>query len=68
VTDETFLLLLNASHLDVNFTLPALAGGRWKTVIDTVDEKGFPDPQPEHEPGAVLPMAPRSVMLLSRPH
>ena len=68
VTDETFLLLLNASHEEVNFTLPSLPGGQWKVVIDTVDERGFLEPPREHASGEVVPLAPRSVMLLSRPH
>jgi hypothetical protein len=52
----------------VDFTLPKMAGTPWKTLIDTVDESGFPEPPREHAPGEVVPLAPRSVMLLSRSH
>ena len=41
VIDDTFLILVNASHEGVEFTLPpALAGSNWNQVIDTenIDE------------------------------
>jgi glycogen operon protein len=37
--DDTFLILMNASHLDVAFRLPQNADGvMWKTLIDTAQE------------------------------
>jgi isoamylase len=36
ITDDSFLLLVNASHEGVEFTLPPpLAGPRWNQVVDT---------------------------------
>jgi isoamylase len=39
ITDENFVLLLNAHHEDVPFTLPSLASGMsWVTLIDTFSD------------------------------
>jgi isoamylase len=39
VTDDTFLVLLNGSHEDLQFTLPAIEwGARWALRIDTVQD------------------------------
>ena len=66
VADETFLMLLNASHESVAFTLPTSPTWRWATVIDTTDERGFPEPQVEYPAGEKLPLAERSFVLLRR--
>ena len=66
ITDDTFLLLLNAAHDPVDFVLPNHAAQRWAIVLDTTDESGFPEPQPEHAAGGVLPLEPRSFLLLRR--
>ena len=66
ITDDTFLMLLNASHEPVDFMLPKNAGQRWSVVLDTKDERGFPDPQPEHASGERLTLTERSLMLLCR--
>ncbi len=66
VTDDTLLILLNAHHEPVPFTLPAQTpGDRWEVLVDTN--------APELEPGAravaggaPLELAPRSLMLLRR--
>ena len=66
ITDDTFLLLLNASHEPVNFTLPRRAAKRWETVLDTTDERGFPEPRPGYAAGKKLALAGRSLTLLRR--
>jgi isoamylase len=66
VADDTFLMLLNASHLPVDFKLPKKPSRRWTALVDTVDEKGFLDPPRKHPAGSVISMAPRSFILLSR--
>lgn len=66
VTDDTFLMLLNASHLAVDFTLPPQPEREWTRVMDTMEEPSFLDPQPKHAPGSVVALAPRSFVLLSR--
>ena len=66
IADETFLMLLNASHETVAFTLPNSAARQWAAVIDTTIERGFTDPQTEFPAGEKLPLAERSFVLLRR--
>ncbi|WP_395744816.1 glycogen debranching protein GlgX [Prosthecobacter sp.] len=66
VHDDTFLMLLNASHQQVDFTLPNYAVQRWAVVLDTVSEKGFLDTPVEHDAGTVLPLPERCFVLLRR--
>jgi isoamylase len=64
ITDENFVLLLNAHHEEVPFTLPSLASGMtWITLIDTFHDCS-------HSPGTVFDaltpysLQPRSLVLL----
>jgi glycogen operon protein len=42
VTDENFLVLLNAHHETIQFTLPALLPGTaWQVLVDTAFEQGL---------------------------
>ncbi|TXF11985.1 glycogen debranching protein GlgX [Pelomicrobium methylotrophicum] len=42
ITDANFLVLFNAHHEEIPFTLPRLAGGsRWLSVLDTAYEEGL---------------------------
>ncbi len=66
IQDDTFLLLLNAAHDPIDFTLPAQSASRWAVVLDTADERGFLDPQPEHAAGGKLTLRERSCALLRR--
>ena len=66
ITDDTFLMLFNASHTPVDFVLPKLAAERWAVVVDTVAEQPFPEPQPEHPAGEVRRLTERSFTLLRR--
>ena len=66
ITDDSFLLLINAAERDLEFTIPAAGyGEQWLVALDTAD------PQPPAEPGAVKPgdtvtLTGRSVRLLHR--
>ncbi|MDX6394140.1 MAG: isoamylase [Streptosporangiaceae bacterium] len=63
VTDDCFLLLFNAHHEPIEWTLPKLWGDRWELVIETSD----PVQEGEAlESGRVLPVAGRSVVVLRR--
>jgi isoamylase len=82
VVDDSFLLLFNAHHDDVEVTLPG--GGqpdRWTTVLDTVTGEvvvasvhatmdsalgDLDEQRPVHLGGDVLTMTARSVLLLQR--
>ena len=66
VTDDSFLMLFNASHEDVDLGLPDHAARRWVVVIDTTDERGFLDPQPTRDAGHALALCGRSFALLRR--
>ena len=63
--DDTFCLLMNASHEKVPFVLPEANGARWEVVIDSADERGF-DLEGEHGPGKEIGLEPRSLQLLVR--
>ncbi|MDB6055221.1 MAG: hypothetical protein JWN25_2744, partial [Verrucomicrobiales bacterium] len=64
IRDDNFLLLLNAHHEPVNFTLPKPKGTSWEVVIDTIDEAGFVL-QPEYfELGSSIEVEPRALLLL----
>jgi glycogen operon protein len=64
VVDDSFLLLFNAHHEDVEFTLPpARFGASWLCVLRT-DE---PDCEDEsHQAGESVPVTSRSIVLLRR--
>ncbi len=66
IKDDSFLLLLNAASDAVDFVLPDHAATRWAVVLDTADEHGFLDPQPEHAAGETRPLTGRSFVLLRR--
>jgi isoamylase len=63
VADDDFLLLFNAHHEDIAFTLPGV--GAWHPIIDTAEEDGLARGDPV-APGASLPLRGRSFALLTR--
>ncbi len=69
ITDETFLILFNASDLDLDWTLPGPPfAGRWVVELDTVDPLAGTSAQPPvvHVAGTVLAIRSRSVAVLRR--
>ena len=66
VVDDDLLVLINAHHEEIPFSLPALGGdGGWEGVIDTNFDSGFA-PEVQHQPGELYPLQGRSVALLIR--
>jgi glycogen operon protein len=64
LSDENFLLLLNAYHEDVPFKLPALhEDGRWSTWMDTTHDKGL-RPGKTYDAGKIYPLQARSMAVL----
>jgi isoamylase len=64
--DDSFLLLFNAHHEPLLFTMPAESfGKRWRVVVDTTAELGERDA--ELADGETIEVAGRSLMVLSRP-
>ncbi len=65
-TGGTFLLLLNAYHGEVPYTLPPATLGRgWEVVIDTSTATGF-GTRDVWRAGATYPLRPRSLAVLQR--
>ena len=64
VGDENFLVLLNAHHEDVGFTLPAsVPSTRWSAWMDTSRDGGL-RPADTYNAGAVYPLQARSLVVL----
>ena len=62
--DENFLLLLNAHHEDLGFTLPIFgAGSRWIAWMDTSREDGLRTLE-TYDAGTPYPLQARSMVLL----
>ena len=66
IRDDTFLLLLNASHDPVDFVLPGSGDQGWAKVLDTQDEGGFIIGGEPLAPEASLRLADRSLVVLCR--
>ena len=68
LTDDTFLVLFNASWNPAGFTLPpASRGNTWTPVLDTAIATGAPaSPGPVLAAGAPLKVAPRSLVVLRK--
>ncbi len=67
ILDDSFLVLMNAHHEEVPFTLPSLASGtRWLAIIDTARDGGL-KAQGRHLAGDEYPLEGRSVVVLSQP-
>ncbi|WP_433500527.1 glycogen debranching protein GlgX [Sphaerimonospora sp. CA-214678] len=66
IRDDSFLLLINAHHESLTFTLPAAEfGDGWRSVLDT-DGGTDADDEVRHA-GASVPVAPRSLQVLCCP-
>ena len=64
ITDENFVLLMNAHHEEVPFTVPTAASGMmWNCLVDTSFEHAC-SPGTVHEPVTPYPLQPRSLALL----
>ncbi|HEV2374173.1 MAG TPA: glycogen debranching protein GlgX [Streptosporangiaceae bacterium] len=67
VTDDSFLLLFNASESDLGFVLPpARYGAFWQQVFDTVSAAVSPADMSPGKPADVVPVTSRSIQVLRR--
>ncbi|MDY6812549.1 MAG: glycogen debranching enzyme GlgX, partial [Pseudomonadota bacterium] len=64
VRDDNFLLLLNAHHEPVPFTLITPPSGTWSLVFDTYEEPAFPRTPSALNGGHVYDVRERSIVLL----
>ncbi|MCA2186974.1 glycogen debranching protein GlgX [Nonomuraea cavernae] len=70
IVDDSFLLLINAHHEDMTFTLPSEEfGPGWSPVLDTNDESPRDDAFPDEQwaPGALVAVTSRSIQVLRQP-
>jgi glycogen operon protein len=66
VVDSDFLVLFNAHHERIDFTLPQLAPeSRWLVVLDTTHDHGL-SRNGVYEPQSIYPLQGRSLALLQR--
>ncbi len=63
VTDENFMLLMNAHHEEVQFSLPTTGGMLWDVLIDTSLPTG-PVRDLPYDAGAKYPLQARSMAIL----
>ena len=65
VTDDDFVVLFNAHHDSVPFTLPRYGDGTWLALVDTARDDGLA-PDGRFDPTSVYPLEGRSLALLIR--
>jgi glycogen operon protein len=66
IVDNDFLVLFNAHHERIDFTLPLLApDSRWLVVLDTTIDEGL-SRDGAYEPQSIYPLQGRSLALLQR--
>ncbi|WP_327294592.1 MULTISPECIES: glycogen debranching protein GlgX [unclassified Streptomyces] len=68
ITDDSFLLMFNASAEEIEFLVPVNHGRQWEVVVDTAHEDGVPPgPGPKVDAGDRLALIGRSLAVLKRP-
>ncbi|WP_309050739.1 glycogen debranching protein GlgX, partial [Streptomyces sp.] len=68
ISDDSFLMMFNASAQELEFTVPDSHGRYWRTVVDTSDPEGMPPQEgPELSGGERVTLAPLSLTVLRRP-
>ena len=65
VRDDDFLILFNAHHDDIDFTIPTIPGDAWLALIDTRFDTGVAERE-HHGPGDRYHLCGRSLALLTR--
>ena len=67
IRDDSFLMLINASEIDLQFTVIAEAyGEQWHKLLDTADPRMQRDELTPVKPGDKITVTSRSLQLLSR--
>jgi glycogen operon protein len=65
VTDDDFILLFNAHHEPIPFTLPPFEGNGWLVLIDTARDDGLV-PEGTFQGDGVYELQERSLVLLQK--
>jgi glycogen operon protein len=66
IRDDDFLMLFNAHHEALSFSIPGVVGDSWQTLLDTAVADDALSP-PRYRPGEAYPLLGRSLVLLTRP-
>jgi glycogen operon protein len=68
ISDDSFLLMFNASPKPLEFVVPVNHGRQWEVVVDTALPTGVPsDTGPKVQAGDRLTLPDRSMTVLQRP-
>ncbi|AZM56202.1 glycogen debranching enzyme GlgX [Streptomyces sp. WAC 01529] len=68
ISDDSFLLMFNASPEPLEFVVPVNHGRQWQVVVDTARADGVPlEPGPKVRAGDRLTLTDRSLTVLQRP-
>ena len=67
ITDDSFILMFNAHHEDIEFTLPPrFLGAKWQLVVDTTEASGYPEESAVIEAEGTLTVHARSTAVLKQ--
>ncbi|CAB0512829.1 glycogen debranching enzyme GlgX [Corynebacterium diphtheriae] len=65
IEDDSFIMMFNAYHEPIDFTLPgAEFGPAWKLIVDTNVDTGYPDEAKTLRAGASITVEARSTLIL----
>ncbi|MCL8493566.1 glycogen debranching protein GlgX [Corynebacterium sp. B5-R-101] len=65
ITDDSFIMIFNAHHEDIEFTLPKKdLGASWRLIVDTSDSGGYPDEEKLIAAAGTIMVQPRSTLIL----
>ena len=65
ITDDSFIMIFNAHHEDIEFTLPTKdLGASWRLIVDTSDSGGYPDEEKLIDAEGTIVVQPRSTLIL----
>jgi glycogen operon protein len=67
ITDDSFLLMVNASAKELEFVVPVNHGRLWQVVVDTAREDAVPEDGPKVGAGERMTLVDRSLVVLQRP-
>ncbi len=65
ITDDSFIMIFNAHHEDIEFTLPKKdLGASWRLIVDTSDSGGYPDEEKLIAAEGSIVVQPRTTLIL----
>ncbi|MTD96980.1 glycogen debranching protein GlgX [Corynebacterium guaraldiae] len=65
ITDDSFIMIFNAHHENIEFTLPKKdLGASWRLIVDTSDSGGYPDEEKLISAEGTIMVQPRSTLIL----